>query len=159
MVLSPILFCWIAALQDPRRSSLWGMMDRLEPSVTWGQETIQLLVREREREPLFRGALLVLFAGMQAVGVIRVRTQQSAWTWKACQWCSVVESQPLYRERPRSLRNPVFSLTVEQKPGKPAESGIFAEIKCGLSCRDITTWRLGLLLEVSPSRNHLWFGI
>lgn len=54
----------------------------------------------------------------------------------------------------------MLSLTVEQKPGKPVETGGFAEIKCDLSCRDIAIWRLGLLLEVSTQVDvYLWFGI
>jgi len=54
----------------------------------------------------------------------------------------------------------MFSSTVEQKPGKQAETGVFAEVRCDLSCRDVTIWRLGLLLKVSPQvETHLWLGV
>lgn len=60
-------------------------MDHLEPPVTWGQESIQLLVRERERKPLFVGALVVLLAGTQAVSKEHERGKPAggAVWWKA----------------------------------------------------------------------------
>lgn len=64
---------------------------------------------------------------------------------------------------PREAKKPKkfhAQFDLEQKPGKPAETGGFAKIKCDLSWRDIAIWRLGLLLEVSTQVDaHLWFGI